>query len=236
MRSPDHIGRTHTAAERNLRFVADVSVVALKRLAVRGTIVHNSRSKRYAGMAEERTFLRDSEWASIDGDLCLVTEFVPLAGRIENGSVVAFDSSTPYASVQLKNARYGDITGFITHKVDFAMLWAAFNNERGHITGAYREFGLHPSELGGSGEEVWLVWTRKRYRGLVRLLPKGGLPKLIVMVAAKGAFESLADEPNLIPFAPMVTWIPEVMVRHLGDRKLQQLPAIWEAIQSEHSK
>jgi hypothetical protein len=57
-------------------------------------------------MTEERTFLRDSEWASIDGDLCLVTKFVPLAGRIENGSVVAFDTGTPYASVQLKSASY----------------------------------------------------------------------------------------------------------------------------------
>jgi hypothetical protein len=194
------------------------------------------------GMTEERTFLRDTEWAAIDGNLCLVTEFVPLAGRIENGSVLALDTSTPYASVRLKTASYdGVITGYITNKLDFAMLWAAFNN-RGPVAGVHREVNLTSSEFGDGNEEVWLLWTKKRYGGPMRLLPKVFFPKLIVMVSPDGAFESVTGRPDLVPFAPMVTWIPEVMlrtpekvmVRHVGDR-IPLLPSIWEAIQSEHS-
>jgi hypothetical protein len=200
------------------------------------------------GMTEERTFLRDTEWASIDGNLCLVTEFVPLAGRIENGSVVAVDTSTPYASVRLKTASYdGVITGFITHKLDFAMLWAAFN-KRGPVAGAHREFGPSSFEPFGAGsEEVWLVWTKKRYRWPVRLLFKGVFPKLIVMVSPEGAFESVTDQPGLVPFRPIVRWIPEVMLHTAEMEKLQfrsmmsrmgirLLPEIWDAIQSKHSK
>lgn len=77
-------------------------------------------------MTNEHTYLRDSEWASIEGKLCLATAFVPMSGSIVNDAVVALDQTTPYAGVRLKVADYhGDITGYITNKLDFAMLWAA---------------------------------------------------------------------------------------------------------------
>ena len=38
-------------------------------------------------MTEERTYLRDSEWASIEGKLCLATAFVPMSGSIVNRGV-----------------------------------------------------------------------------------------------------------------------------------------------------
>jgi hypothetical protein len=74
----------------------------------------------------ERTFVADRDWASIDGRLCLVTAFVPMA-KVANRKVVAISSTTPYGSLHLKCEDLPeDITGFISHKTDFAMLWAAF--------------------------------------------------------------------------------------------------------------
>ena len=71
-------------------------------------------------MTEERTYLRDSKWASIEGKLCLATAFIPMSGSIVNGAIVPLDQTTPYASVQLKIADYdGDIIGYITNKLDF---------------------------------------------------------------------------------------------------------------------
>lgn len=65
-------------------------------------------------MAEERICRRDSEWASIEGKLCLVTAFVPMSGNIVKGAIVARDQTVPYARVRLTTADYdGDITGYI---------------------------------------------------------------------------------------------------------------------------
>ena len=51
-------------------------------------------------------------------------------GSEKNGEVVSSTSDMPYASVRLRRCGSTDeLTGFITHKVDFAMLWAAFNEK-----------------------------------------------------------------------------------------------------------
>jgi hypothetical protein len=74
----------------------------------------------------ERTLLTDDDWATIDGRLCLVTTFVPMA-KVQGDSVIAMSATMPYGSVHIKcEELLDDITGFITHKTDFAMLWAAF--------------------------------------------------------------------------------------------------------------
>jgi len=171
----------------------------------------------------EKTLLTDNQWASIDGQLCLVTTFTPMA-TIERGSVVAMSAGTPYGSVHLRCERSADdITGFISHKTDFAMLWAAFNQRAG-VPGTRVEVRsskeLNPSGL-GENEEVWLVWTRKRYRGSARLFSKF-LPRLVVMVSRKGAFELATDrsgqirpelkgEARAMVTLPLITWTPEVM-------------------------
>lgn len=171
----------------------------------------------------EKTLLKDKDWASIDGRLCLVTDFVPLA-RVESGRVRAMSQTTPYASVRLKcEDSPDDITGFIGHKTDFAMLWAAFN-ERTVVPGTRVEVRsaeeLNPNGL-GENEEVWLVWTRKNYVATARLL-SWFLPRLVVMVSRKGAFELVLDrEGRLRPDlkgearfkaeAPLVTWTPKIM-------------------------
>ena len=166
-------------------------------------------------MTGERTYLRDSEWASIEGKLCLATAFVPMSGSIVNGAIVALDQTTPYASVRLKIADYdGDIIGYITNKLDFAMLWAAFNDNALALDGVHRE----PSPPGCSNlsklpHEVWLVWTRKRYAGLAKWLPKSLFTRLIVMVAHEGKFEEFAEAPQYAAFEPIVAWIPELRLR-----------------------
>jgi hypothetical protein len=187
-------------------------------------------------MTEERTFLRDSEWASIEGKLCLVTAFVPMSGSIVNGAIVALDQTVPYASVRLKIADYdGDIIGYITNKLDFAMLWAAFNDNALALAGVHREPSLPSfSNLSRLPHEIWLVWTRKRYSWPVNWLPKVVFPKLIVMVAHEGTFEEVAGWPQYAAFKPIVAWIPEirlrsrerVLMRHARGR-LKLLSDVW---------
>ncbi len=166
-------------------------------------------------MTEERTNLRDSEWAAIEGKLCLVSEFVPMCGSIVNGAVVAHDQTNPYASVRLRIADYeGDIIGYITNKLDFAMLWAAFNDNALVLDGVHREPPLpYCSDLSELPHEIWLVWTRKRYSWPANWLPKMPLSKLIVMIAHEGKFEEFADAPQYAVLDTIVAWIWEVRLR-----------------------
>lgn len=174
--------------------------------------------------------------ASIEGKLCLVTAFVPMSASIVNGAIVALDQTTPYAGVQLKIADYdGDIIGYITNKQDFAMLWAAFNDNALALAGVHREPPL-PScrNLSQLPHEVWLVWSRKRYSWPVKWLPKVVFSKLIVMVAHEGTFEKFADCPQYAAFEPIVAWIPEVRLRleerALARGNLKMLPNVWEDV------
>ena len=186
-------------------------------------LVATQVGKPISTRAMEKTLLKDEDWASIEGRLCLVTDFVPLA-KVENGQVLPVSSATPYASVRLKcEDSTDDITGFIGHKTDFAMLWAAFN-KRTEVPGTRVEVRcpeeLNPDGL-GENEEVWLVWTRKNYAAAARLFRRF-LPRLVVMVSRKGALELLLDReerlrPNLKgearfkAEAPLVTWTPAIM-------------------------
>jgi hypothetical protein len=224
------------------------------------------------------TLLKDKDWAVVEDKLCLVAAFEPTA-RVQEGKVVAVPG-LPLASVRVKPESSSDeMTGFISHEVDFLMLWAAFHHGgvvsgarierapsrtqfdvppgmedtvqkfRVFYTGLLTEGGetrlrqwishervlaerLEPGEkavflsvvgqLEGEllgGEEVWLTWTRNRYKAGAGLFMRL-LPKLIVMVAKKGAFDLLRD-PSLRPdlngqsyareVVPLITWTPEVM-------------------------
>lgn len=181
----------------------------------------------------EVVLLTDKEWSAIDGEICRVTDFSPAALVVE-GKVVAPKTAMPYAGVTLECPKIAQpATGFITHKVDFAMLWAAFN-ERTPVEGTRADVTYAPesgnpdfvenSRLArhgvASGEEVWLVWTRKHYKKGVGLVPSVILPKLIVMVYPTGAYE-LATNPDFRPELggearwlarrPLVKWTPEIM-------------------------
>jgi hypothetical protein len=170
----------------------------------------------------ERTLLTDGDWATIDGRLCLVTTFVPMA-KVQGGSVIAMNATMPYGSVHIKCEELpDDITGLITHKTDFAMLWAAFN-ARTQVAGVSFNITSPALKLEGLGEqeEVWLAWTKRRYRWIARLFGRI-LLRLVVMVAPKGAFEIACDrsgrvrpdlhgEARAMAARPLAIWKPEVM-------------------------
>jgi len=172
------------------------------------------------GTAMETTLLKDRHWAAIDGHLCLVTEFTPLAS-VENGQVKSSNLTLPYASVRLRSAGSGaEYTGFICHRIDFFMLWAALN-ERTQVPSVRVELRSDVTlpevmRLGplAENEEAWLVWTRKNYRSGTFF--RSILPKLVVMVSKNGAFELLQEiktNPGLEEARCMalITWTPEVM-------------------------
>lgn len=151
----------------------------------------------------EIVLIKDKDCSVIDGDVCRVKAFTPLA-TVENGRVRALHWSTPYASIQIECTRLpdDDVTGFIGHKLDFLHLWSAFN-ERGV----------------GEDEEVIVFWTKKHLNRSARVVSKF-MPRLWVMVCPKEAFELMTDDdfrPELQGLArykaheALVEWKPEVM-------------------------
>jgi len=114
--------------------------------------------------------LKDSQWSAIDGELCRVIDFVPMAS-IKGGKIFAIDKTTPYASVLLECKKLPtQVTGFITNKEDFLHLWTAF-----------KERTIKQDE------EVLIIWTKKHYKNLFFRIFSAGLPKLWVMVCPKEA-------------------------------------------------
>jgi len=152
--------------------------------------------------------LKDSEWSVIDGEPCRVAYFGPLGSYIDaNGKVQSMDKTTPYAVIHMECARLGEnIRGYITHKMDFQHLWAAFKERTVQ-----------------EDEEVIIIWTKKHYKvgsWLGRKLYSTFMPKLWVMVCPKGAFELMVNsdyKPELMGAArwnamkSIIDWKPEVM-------------------------
>jgi len=151
----------------------------------------------------EVTFINDREWSMIDGELCRVIDFIPL-GFIKDGKISTFGLSAPYASVTIECKKYQNkIKGFITHKMDFLHLWAAFKER------TIKE-----------NEEAIICWTKRNYKlKLLRFFP-GFWPKLWVMICQKGAFELMTDpnykpelkgEARFLAEKPIIDWKPEIM-------------------------
>lgn len=166
----------------------------------------------------EIILLKDKEWSLIDGELCLITNFTPFMGSaVKDGVVISPDTSTPYASVEVKCKKAKKITGFITHKIDFSNLWAAF-----------KERGFDKEK-----EEILIYWTAKRYKYkfyqaisnfLLAILGGTPMPKLIVMICPKDTYKSCesypdgfrlsADEKILVFVHGLMSikwWVPDVM-------------------------
>jgi len=145
----------------------------------------------------------DGQWSVVEGEPCRVTEFIPLGSTVTDGKVQAHNSTYPYASIILECRKIaGTATGYVTHKVDFANLWAAFKDR-----GVFED------------EEVIIIWSKKRYKPPYRLA-KLAMPRMWVMVCPKGAFEMMTDEgcrPDLDgaerwnAMKPIVDWKPDVM-------------------------
>jgi hypothetical protein len=148
--------------------------------------------------------LRDSDWEPLEGQLCRVIEFRPLAGRMKGQKVKSSKKTLPYAAIDLESPALAELTtGFITHKLDFQHLWEAFN-----VRGV------------GDDEEVHVMWNKSNLNRAGKLLPRSMMPGLIVWIRPRGAYELLAEEtvrPELDwraldeATAPIVEWIPQVM-------------------------
>jgi hypothetical protein len=147
--------------------------------------------------------LRDSEWSTIDGEPCRVIDFTPWAS-VENGKVVALNTTTPYASVTLECKKIPNtIEGFVTHEVDFIHLWSAF-----------KERGI------SDNEETIILWSMKHYKYKFLKFLSPFLPKMWIMICPKGAFEIMVDshyKPGLTDTVwskatmPIIEWKPEIM-------------------------
>lgn len=141
-------------------------------------------------MQEKITLLKDEEWNLIDGEFCRVIDFCPIRSSVKNGKVIAMDTTTPYASLQLECKKIsGEITGFITHKVDFINLWKAFRERRV-----------------GEDEEVLIIWSTKHYKSKIFKIFSRIMPKLWVMIWQKGAFEVLNNLNSNTTFSDEIIW------------------------------
>ena len=146
--------------------------------------------------------LKDSQWSAIDGELCRVVDFVPIAS-VKGGKILAI-GKTPYASVVLECKKLPTkIKGFIIHKVDFIHLWTAF-----------KERTIKQDE------EVIVVWSKKHSKNIIYKIFSTFMPKLWVMVCPKGAFEleinssyrpELKGEARWNATKPIRDWKPEVI-------------------------
>lgn len=163
-----------------------------------------SKGEALMGYSESKTvLLKDKEWSQIDGEACRVSSFMPLGSVVDtDGKVRAMDMTTPYASITIECRKLGkNITGYITHKIDFRHLWAAFKERTAR-----------------EDEEVIIIWTTKNYKRFIFASPM--MPKLWVWVCPKGAFEIMTDntyKPELSGEArwnawkPIIDWKPDVM-------------------------
>jgi hypothetical protein len=151
----------------------------------------------------EEGLLRDEDWRPLDGEVCRVLAFTPLAGRVEGTKVTSSSRRLPYASIEIESPALAEpTTGFITHKLDFQHLWQAFN-----VRGV------------ADDEEVLVFWRKSSLRRPARWFSRN-MPGLIVWVCPRHAYD-IATDPNFRPeldalerhnaASPLVTWEPEVL-------------------------
>jgi hypothetical protein len=149
---------------------------------------------------------KDSDWAALDGLLCEVTKFTPLA-KIENGRVVAVDRSMPYAFIDITCSEGGvtlpqDTSGAIVHKVDFSHLWTAFIDR-----------GL------GENEKLFIVWSKRNLRSATKLL-SSFMPRLAVLIFQDDGYELLSNKDYRPELSGMARWEAMKPV-------LQLQPEVW---------
>ena len=150
----------------------------------------------------EQMLLNDNDWSLIDGQLCRVKVFTPMA-TIQEGKILAPDKTIPYAFVTLECKKLLDtVQGIISHSLDFTNLWTAF----------------YESSL-EKDEEVLIIWSKRQYKKYAKIFSRA-MPRLWVMVCAKESFELQTDKnfrPELGARArwnairPRADWKPDVM-------------------------
>jgi hypothetical protein len=129
----------------------------------------------------EHGLLRDEDWRPLDGQICRVIAFTPLAGRVEGGEVKSSSWSLPYAAIRIESTALDQpTTGYITNKLDFRHLWEAFN-----VRGVSED------------EEVLVIWNKSNLRRGTRWLARN-MPGLVVWVCRESAYE-LINDPTFRP-------------------------------------
>lgn len=154
----------------------------------------------------EITLRADQQWDMIDGELCRATNFLPLTGSIvKNGVVTSTVKTMPYAQIAIECAKKTEkITGFVTHKMDFANLWEAFKE----------------CDFDEEKHEVLFFWTRKFYRSKIIKFISLSMPKMIIMICPKGTYNSVESfkislDKDIMVYVyslmPLKFWVPEVI-------------------------
>ena len=149
---------------------------------------------------------KDRDWAALDGLLCEVTKFTPLA-KLENNRVVAVDRSMPYAFIDITCREGGvnlppDTGGAICHKDDFSRLWTAFV-----------ERGL------GENEKLFIVWSKRNLRSATKLL-SSFMPRLAVLIFKDDGYELLSNKDYRPELGGVARWEASKPVLHLQ-------PEVW---------
>jgi hypothetical protein len=137
--------------------------------------------------------VRDSDWGPLDGEICRVRTLRPLR----------FTKGMPYASVELESPLLSEpTTGFVTHKLDFEHLSAAFSRKESE-----------------PNTEVLIIWTKQFLRRRASLVSRF-MPRMWVMLCHENAYELMNDQtyaPELqgmeraVAESPIAEWKPDVM-------------------------
>jgi len=149
--------------------------------------------------------VKDRHWAPLDGLLCEVTKFTPLA-KVEDGQVIAMDRPAPYAFIDISCREGGvtlppDASGAISHKLDFLHLWRAFVDR-----------GI------GENENIFVVWSKKNLRPSARIFSPF-MPRMAVLIFKDDGYRLFRDNtyrPELRGLdrasasLPIIHWRPDV--------------------------
>jgi hypothetical protein len=119
---------------------------------------------------------RDVSFRKIDGEVLRVSNFGKLA-RVQNGEVQAFSKNMPYGFLEVEGKTFNGVAMLpIVHKEDFSHVWEA-----------HEKRGMQ------ANEEMLVVWTKKNYRSKLASVISSTMPKLIVWVCRKNAYELIND-------------------------------------------
>jgi hypothetical protein len=119
--------------------------------------------------------LRDKDWEHLDGQLCKVSYFDPMASVRPEGKVISSSKAIGYAAIQIDEIDLHKLPepliGNIVHSADFKHLWHIFE-----VRGVQHD------------EVVAVTWTNENYKSKVYKLVSAFLPKLIVYVLTEESY------------------------------------------------
>ena len=142
----------------------------------------------------------DIPWKTIDKEILRMVEFRPHS-KVEGNEVKSIPNF-PYAMLDVESPKLQQkATLYVTHKLDFMNVHNAFDKKK-------------------DGEEILVVWTNNNYKSFLHKLVSATMPKLIVWLCKKGAYELMTDkdhkpelsgEARYLAEKPLTEWKPEVM-------------------------